>query len=384
MTPSAPERGRSRVHSLTSLRFFAAAAVVVHHTMGPDGTPLVDLGFLGVTFFFVLSGFVLTWTDATRHGSLIFFRNRLARLYPLHLVLLIVAVVAPMGGRESLLALVQQLTLTQAWTSSAAHSFNWVSWSISSEWLFYLLFPAALISLRKVSAARWLVGVTIAAWIVQSCIALALILGDADLLWSYNFPPFRFFEFLVGICLGLLAGRGWQPQRLLAAAMLGVSGVGLTSVLVLDLVHPVPRALSSAAVVPVVVVVIWAAVAREVRGSAGWLTRPWLVKLGDWSFALYMVHALVIRSIGEAAGRQVPGYLPWWTVGPVLLVSVALAALLSEGVERPAERWLRGVRVQTKQRREASDGPTPGASGWTPSDERASPTNPVEWRTRAG
>lgn len=58
-----------RLNALTSLRFFAATFVVIHHTIGPGGTPLVDLGFLGVTFFFVLLGAkeeVPHWTSEKR------------------------------------------------------------------------------------------------------------------------------------------------------------------------------------------------------------------------------------------------------------------------------------------------------------------------------
>lgn len=94
-----------RLDSLTQLRFVCAAAVLLGHTVGnflPD-TPanrITTHGYVGVTFFFVLSGFVLTWTwrDGSRAA---FWRRRAARILPLHLATWCIALVVIAGAFTS-------------------------------------------------------------------------------------------------------------------------------------------------------------------------------------------------------------------------------------------------------------------------------------------
>ncbi|MCU1447405.1 MAG: acyltransferase 3, partial [Cryobacterium sp.] len=199
------------LRSITSLRFFAALLVVLHHAFGPEGIPVLNLGFLGVTFFFVLSGFILTWADSARHGVVAFYQNRIARIFPLHLATLGIAVLLPFGLTDSPATLIQNLTLTQAWSNDGAHSFNWVSWSISVEAFFYLLFPFAFVALRNrsmkalllVAAIAILVQLGFSEWIRTTDLSNAHFL-------TYDFPPYRLGEFIVGICLGHALLGGWR------------------------------------------------------------------------------------------------------------------------------------------------------------------------------
>lgn len=104
--------------SLTSLRFFAALLVVLHHM---PGEPFVE-GYVGVTFFFILSGFILSHSYAERLGdgscsASDFWIARVARVYPLHVVTLLLAVpeaLAMSEGWAFFRNLVAQLTLTHA------------------------------------------------------------------------------------------------------------------------------------------------------------------------------------------------------------------------------------------------------------------------------
>lgn len=332
-----------RLHSLTSLRFFAAAFVVVHHSLGPDDVPIVDLGFLGVTFFFVLSGFVLMWAGSDKHGAKVFYQNRFASIYPLHLATLLVAIALPFSMTTTNgWTFLQNILLLQAWTPDGAHSFNWVSWSISAEAFFYLLFPLAAGLLRSQSV-RILTVVAVSAWVIPTMGGLGLRVlapGMADFL-TYDFPVYRFGEFVVGICLAVLVKRAYVPPKNGARIVVVAAAFGLLLILAGDFLRPVPRGLYSAAFLPVVVLAIWLVVQRELAGRAKALTHPLLVRLGDWSFALYMVHMIVIRLVCAAVGADSPGYLPWWAAVPVLILSVALAALAYTLIEAPLERKLR-------------------------------------------
>ncbi len=146
---------------LTALRFAAAAWVVSFHywpeLAGAAIPMLVQKGYLGVEMFFVLSGFILSHVylqgfgeKTFRYGS--FLWARVARVYPLHLaVLLGVAALVVIAGAAGLSvdpnlgdwrSFPANLLLLRAWGLAPEAAFNHPSWSVSAEWFAYLSFPA--------------------------------------------------------------------------------------------------------------------------------------------------------------------------------------------------------------------------------------------------
>ena len=126
-----------RLDSLTGLRFFAAYMVLMHHFTNFAQLPLIwhwyGFGTTGVTFFFVLSGFVLTWSFVPSDTAPRFYWRRFARVWPLHLVTTIVAVPVfymwrdvPMDWTGVLLS----VFLLHAWVPTATTYFagNPASW----------------------------------------------------------------------------------------------------------------------------------------------------------------------------------------------------------------------------------------------------------------
>ena len=148
----------TRIHSLTGLRFFAALTVVlVHSYQIRTGSYLLGPGATNaVTFFFVLSGFILTWVYHERIatiGTWKFYLARFARVWPLHVACFALFVwVNWYFAYENLFVadqawqIASNLTLTQSWVpiEKWAMRFNGPSWSISTELGFYLLFPLLL------------------------------------------------------------------------------------------------------------------------------------------------------------------------------------------------------------------------------------------------
>ena len=108
---------------------------------------LFDAGDLGVSFFFVLSGFVLTWSARPGQPLLRFWRNRIARIYPAHLVALVFAIgclaVSDRFAKVTTETLVTGGLLVQAWYPQdiVYLGINAVTWSLSCEMSFYLCFP---------------------------------------------------------------------------------------------------------------------------------------------------------------------------------------------------------------------------------------------------
>lgn len=151
------------IASLTSLRFFASFAIVLHHSKGLvlsndflDGVPLSS----GVSFFFVLSGFILAYVYSDKMASTglyKFYAGRFARIWPVHIfTLLLVMILLPAaewtyGAEWGWLVTLLNAMLFQSIVPVPAYyfSFNGVSWSISTEMFFYILFPLLLAGLSK-------------------------------------------------------------------------------------------------------------------------------------------------------------------------------------------------------------------------------------------
>ncbi|MFZ8926993.1 MAG: acyltransferase family protein, partial [Candidatus Nanopelagicales bacterium] len=163
------------IRQLTGIRFVAAFWVLLYHLQDPlDRIGLMDIpvfsevvrvGRLGVDLFFALSGFIITHTYLTRMGSRLaigaaasFWWLRLARIYPVHLVMLNVAGIAVVaqawitGVNKDRPWLnpwdyIANLLLIQEWGPHPDRGWNVVAWSLSMEWLAYLIFPVLVLLL---------------------------------------------------------------------------------------------------------------------------------------------------------------------------------------------------------------------------------------------
>ncbi len=351
MAPSVPVQRRLALPSLTGLRFVAAAAVVAHHTVGWQA-PVLGLGYLGVSFFFVLSGFVLTWAGSMRDGSQMFWRHRLARIYPLHLVTLLVVLALPVRTPAGATDVLQHVLLVQAWTPDAAVAANPVSWSLSAEAFFYLLFPLLLPALQRLSN-RGLVCACVLLWLVQAEVALLLLAGTPlGHFLTYDLPLFRLPEFLIGAAAALLLSRGYSPASTPRLAWAAAAALG-TVVLVgaqMSAGVGVPWSLSATLALPATIGTICWAAARDAAGrSPRALASPLAQRLGAWSFAVYLIHWPLLDLLAQALGRDEVGGLRWWWTPLVLVASTLLAAGAHRWVERPTERWVRhrGFRTST-------------------------------------
>jgi peptidoglycan/LPS O-acetylase OafA/YrhL len=345
-----------RLDSLTSLRFFAAMSVVVTHTgwLATTSTAthaVLALGYVGVSFFFVLSGFVLTWSMSPTRTRRRFYFLRFARIWPLHAVTtayvgLFIAEKFWIPGATGIAAV---LACTQAFSlrNHTYYGLNGVSWSLSCEAFFYLLFPFVVAFLLR-RGQRALTAVAVLAVVALLVVPLATysLAGPtgwasrhAEWLFFVN-PVFRFGEFLLGVAVGCMFRAGRRLPISLGSAVLGV--IGTVAVIAwLQISHGVhtPRPYVAAVLAPWFALVIAAAAGNDVARRPSLLRTQPLMFLGEASFALYLTHQIVQRSTNWAAlatGR--PHFVGFAAYLGVALVIASLAHLL---VERPAERWLR-------------------------------------------
>ncbi|ASR37515.1 hypothetical protein BAY61_23735 [Prauserella marina] len=367
------------------MRFLAALLVFVFHVATvfayPDAETAAGvqsvtgrLAFLGVSFFFVLSGFVLTWSARPGDGAGSFLRRRLCKIYPNHLVTFAVALILLLVLAKPVTGVLPNLLLFHAWIpdQSIFNSVNVVSWSLSCELVFYLFFPLLYRWITRIGEKHlwwWASGVVVAVLCVPFVAEIAIPATDGDPLQAgsstsqvwfvFIFPPVALLQFVLGILMAriVLAGR-WFGLPLPVAALALVGGYALA------LLVPYNFGINATTIVPIALVIAAGAVA-DVRGRRTLLRGRTMLWLGEVSFAFYLVHYVVLLD-----GRELLG-LPRLSVGGEVAlsiagfaVSLALAFLLYLGVERPVmRRWSRARRPRHRR--------APGRTGFPPGHEPA-------------
>lgn len=303
------------------------------------------LGPAGVAFFFLLSGFILTHTYACDFHTLSwsrarsFYVARVARIYPLHLVGM---AFGSMVFAVSVPAVLAQLFLVQAWSPDPRiyRFVNPVSWSISIEAFFYLLFPViafALLKLFATASERVVLFAALGLWVAEA-VALAPQAATIDDWRFYIFPPARLVDFVVGMLLGLAYSRraaDRTPERRglhpTSVEILSVAGIALAiygSALL-------PMALRFAvSLMPFFGAVVYV-FARQQGALSRVLSSRFMIRLGEASYAFYLIHLTVISLLGRA---------PRWDNAPVMLVlSVGASLALNVWIETPMRRLLRRI-----------------------------------------
>lgn len=345
-----------RLDRLTSLRFFAAFAVFGFHSTvffeGPTREVLDAVfgqGRSGVTFFFVLSGFVLAWSSRAGDAPLSFYRRRFARIYPAYIVALLLAA-ALWALRDPSALSKGPLTpfLLQAWVPDSRTYFaiNVPAWSLSVEAFFYLMFPLLILGLRKLSV-RWLWGVTALMVVVltaSAAIASQSVSGenlDANsfAVWlAFYFPVARLPEFIFGMTLALLMRRGQMPHIPWSPA-LGLLAATFTAMVL----WPSAYQVAAQCLVPFGILIVSAA-QRDLHGTKGWLANRWVVEAGSASYCFYLVHHIFVFRLAQP-GFANQGVTGWAALFLALAISLVAAWVLHKVVELRADKWLRGTRA---------------------------------------
>jgi peptidoglycan/LPS O-acetylase OafA/YrhL len=346
--PEVPPRPPRSGHlpALTGLRFFLALWVIIDHLVGPGHAfePFAQMlphplylvvrgGYLAVTTFFVLSGFVLARTYGTtlwtRRNLWKYGVGRVARVYPVYLLsLLIVSKFiwqANTWPQSKSLLVAMHLTLVQGWfVGHYTVGWNVAAWTLSVEMFFYLMFPLLIVPLR---GAGW--------WKSLGAAALACVL--VRIMWRIGIddnvkPLIHLADFLIGIAASnvydLLVARGkthWGPW-LSSAGVLGVAGF---------IAYPqlIPQSLD----INTVIRPLNALLLVGFGLGGGWVARALstrvLVYMGKASYAMYILHIPIL----------------WWAVHwgfrfsteVYVLLVIALSAVVYGWFEEPANRYLR-------------------------------------------
>jgi peptidoglycan/LPS O-acetylase OafA/YrhL len=383
----------AQLPALTSLRFVAAFAVLLLHyrdLLGPL-PPWLRQGIVGgqygVTFFFVLSGFILTYRyhgwfagNVTESAYWRFQRLRLARIYPIYVLGLLLdtpwhlierarsgqlAEVGPTYWASWLLNLVG----LQAWVPAVPYAMFWntPAWSVAAEFFFYATFPWVTLVLTKRLRSTASLVLALFVVIIVGTLLYALVLYALNYRFVvqaetqyiavvYN-PLLRYSEFMAGC----LAGQYFVRTR--SATQLGAAGAGASvrgrSLLVCAcLIAVVARIASPAYTGPSaawwlfdvsikysVFILPFVALILAVASGPTWFSRVleqrWLVLLGEASYALYIVHwsGVTFLHLGFLRTLGTP-----WVHAAFLLGTVGVSVLCYLYIEVPCRLWLRGTK----------------------------------------
>ncbi|WP_458766530.1 acyltransferase family protein [Cupriavidus basilensis] len=360
--------------ALTSIRFLAAVTVVLCHftEIGVLNGPvwflqLADGGRPAVSLFFVLSGFVLTFTYRDKiglpGGAAAFYAARFARIYPVLVLSLLLSLPVTLwllhtgdsellrewyglkGSYVAMLAvsLVAQLLALTAWLPFSALNQPWngPAWSISCEAFFYALFPLLLRRLEKRGSGA-LALLCLALWLLQGAwiaLLLAVLPPSRHGFLVAQFPLTHLFEFVLGVCAGIAYARLRGAGGSRHALGMGLVAVAVCAVGTLAVLRPLSPAFYLQA--PFFGALILGLALLE-RPVAGVLHRRWLVSLGEASFALYLIHVPLARMAYLAGWRQQAG---WLAVALAILLSLAIYRYVEEPMRRQLRRRLAGPRV---------------------------------------
>ncbi len=368
-TTSAPET----LNSLTSLRGVFALVVVFFHFQYfyPDLNfpSFFKKGYLAVDFFFILSGFILSYVYVQEFRTVSygtyhrFIVNRLARIYPLHVfTLFLLAFVSYVFGQSMdwhvgtikdlpPSILLSNLMMTHSWGFNSQLTMNFPSWSISCEWFVYMLFPVMAWGTTFLQEKRrwWPVVLILSLlpiWGFHEFAGAGIATGSSgrfDLTGDFGLVR-AMCEFFSGMMVykifRVFQMQQWDREIVVTAASAQIANIcllllaflffrGYDDLLIVSMIPPLILALALA------------------QGTSWHVleSRP-MVFLGEISYSIYLVHFTVAAAWGQWR-RYIEIYVhdAWKVlfyflmVGTVVLVSWGLY----RWVEIPARRYVRNL-----------------------------------------
>lgn len=344
---------------LTSLRFVFAFMVFSGHLGGLflnyNENFLVETnarylsmreGYLGVSFFFILSGFILSYKYKESFvNKTITFRkfilSRIFRIYPLHvLTFAFTFYLTYYNNLDNIFFWIKSMTnlfLIQSFIPIKEYffSFNGVSWSISNEMFFYLIFPLLIALFSK-----WK---KYALFLLMIPLAIIIYRPSADLNhWGYYINPiFRAFDFFLGIILYDLYSKYGNREVLKKNATILEIGVVVLFLIFYTFRTHVSQDFRWSLYYWIPMASLIFIFGLQSGAISKLISKRFFIWLGEISFAFYMIHQIVINVL--------------WIInykfevldnGYVLILSALLVSVLGSGIlfkyfEMPINRYLR-------------------------------------------
>ncbi len=363
---------KTNYRALTSLRFFAAIAVVVFHyaseIKGIERLPqparaLMDCGPLALCFFFALSGFVLSISyrerDVTSSKAGTFWLGRFARLYPAYLLSYLLFL--PMAVQKYILHPAAETTasahrtfwagailsplLLQSWTS-VSQAWNGPSWSLSVEAFFYFLFPyIAFRLMRQRAAAMTAIGAGL--WAASLVVVYAHVTGRVSTEYYHSYiqynPLFWAPCFVVGIGITRFAAAWQNVSGAFASAMTLLTLA--TIILACILTPPGYRGfVVTTGLLPLLALLIICC-SHESSRVVHMIGSSPIYDLGAISYVIYIIQSPIwhffIAVTNKLAGHSsISSQVAAWQFMVFLPILIMVSFLVSRYIEGPARAWI--------------------------------------------
>lgn len=343
-----------KISQITFTRFVAAMAIVISH-FNKD-LFLYKIRFIadiflranvGVSYFFILSGFIMiiAYHRKEKIGYRDFYRNRVARIYPLYVVGLLLYFVTRYYD-FSFYKTFLYLSGVQSWIPGKALILNFPGWSISVEFLFYLLFPWLYNYLySKGNKSIWVIAVLI--WIgtqVFSNLYTNSLSYKGPHTDSHEFihyfPLWHINEFLIGNLAGLLFVRNRREKNHDLGIALLFIGILLSLIFIPLNFH---NGLMAVFFVPVIYLI---------SCNNGVISKVFSLKplefLGEISYAIYIIHIpvlYIVRSFLWDYFQVSESNVIFWIY---ILVLMFVSAVFYQFVEKPMRDYLKKIRFSKR------------------------------------
>ncbi|WP_082377043.1 acyltransferase family protein [Chryseobacterium indologenes] len=338
-----------KITQITFTRFLAAMAIVISHFNKDMFLYKIDYisniflkANVGVSYFFILSGFIMiiAYHKKEKIEYVNYYKNRFARIYPLYvlgLVLYLVTRYSKFNITDSFLYLFG----LQSWIPGKAMILNFPGWSISVEFLFYLLFPLLYNHFySKKNKTIWVAAGVI--WIVSQVFSH---LYEASPSYKgphtesheflYYFPLMHINEFLVGNLAGIFFIRNFKQKNYDIPVILIFAAILLAMIFVPLFYH---NGLMALLFIPLIILI---------SGNNGFLTKLFSLKpleyLGEASYAVYITHIPVLYILREVLRTY---YLDSDTIFLIYIpVLIMTSILFYQFIEKPLRDYLKRLKI---------------------------------------
>ncbi|SMR99818.1 Acyltransferase family protein [Vibrio mangrovi] len=352
---------RPKLLSLTGSRFWAAFLVFLFHAsipsdLAPYADPTIEhifaaivskAGWVGVSFFFILSGFVMVWSARDNDTVGNFYLRRFAKIYPTHCLTWAIALALGVVSIGAYKIWLSNLLLVNSWVNDVKYFFvvNRPSWCLCDEILFYLLFPMLFKAMKAIPKKFDLLGIGVAVvaslliqifiyfWVEPNHMMPYYPVSQRQFWFSYIFFPSRLFEFVSGMFVARLLIYGRVPVLPKAAALTLLIAVYIGAMFL-----PYQFGLNVIYIIPVSLLIVSIA-NDDLNAKKNILNRKSSIWLGEISYAFYMVHFLVLFVLFKLLDGKKLDFMEGTAILAIaLILSVSCASLVYRYFEIPMNR----------------------------------------------